>query len=128
MILVIRTDRSEAQVGLFDGQKEIDVEKWEAGRQLADTLLDRIKDLLKKHNLEWKDLSGIVAFKGPGSFTGLRIGVTVANTIAYAQKIPIVDANGENWVSDGQKRLQKDENDTQIIPEYGAKPNITRPK
>jgi tRNA threonylcarbamoyladenosine biosynthesis protein TsaB len=36
------------------------------------------------------DIEGVVCFKGPGSFTGLRIGLTVGNALAYAQNIPVV--------------------------------------
>jgi tRNA threonylcarbamoyladenosine biosynthesis protein TsaB len=66
-------------------------------------------------------------FQGPGSFTGLRIGITVANAIAYAQSVPIVGTRGEHWMADGIKRLQSGQNDTRVMPYYGADPNITKP-
>jgi tRNA threonylcarbamoyladenosine biosynthesis protein TsaB len=42
-------------------------------------------------------ISGIGVMKGPGSFTGLRIGLTVVNTLADSLNIPIVGAMGDNW-------------------------------
>lgn len=46
--------------------------------------------LLEKNNLEPKDLNKIAVCVGPGSFTGTRIGVTIAKTMAYSIRIPIV--------------------------------------
>lgn len=45
--------------------------------------------LLKKANLNIRDISEIVVVNGPGSFTGVRIGVTIAKTISYTLNIPI---------------------------------------
>ena len=72
------------------------------------------------------NVSSLIVFKGPGSFTGLRIGITVANAIAYAQNIPIVGTTGENWRGDGLKKLSGGKNDKIVMPEYGAEPNITK--
>jgi hypothetical protein len=52
----------------------------------------------------------------------------VANTIAYAESIPIVGESGNEWVAAGLARLAKKQNDRQVIPEYGSAPNITKPK
>ncbi|HSW36852.1 MAG TPA: tRNA (adenosine(37)-N6)-threonylcarbamoyltransferase complex dimerization subunit type 1 TsaB [Candidatus Saccharimonadales bacterium] len=128
LILVIRSDKPEAELGLYDDEEELIYEKWLAHRQLAETIHTKIDELLKKQNKNLKDVQAIVVFKGPGSFTGLRIGITVANAFAYALKVPIVSAGIEDWLKLGIKRLKKGENETIALPEYGSPPNITPPK
>lgn len=128
MFLTLRTDNPEAEVGLYDGEKQLSYYTWLADRKLAKELLDVIRGELKKQNAEWKDVTGVVAYQGPGSFTGLRIGLTVANTIAYGQDVPIVAAQGENWIATGTKRLVAGETDRMVLPHYGAEANITMPK
>ena len=48
-----------------------------------------IDNILSKQKLTLKDLTGIRVNPGPGSFTGLRVGVAVANTLGFLLKIPI---------------------------------------
>lgn len=129
MILAIRTDRPEAEIGLFalKGTK-IAYHTWVAHRELANTLLAEIQKLVQSQRKTWDDLSGIVVFQGPGSFTGLRIGITVANTFAYAQQLPIVGATGEEWIATGITRLAEGKSDGTVLPEYGAAAHITAPK
>ena len=49
-----------------------------------------IEDILKDNNLSPKDVDEIIVVNGPGSFTGIRIGVTIAKIFAYIRKIRIV--------------------------------------
>ena len=51
--------------------------------------LPLIKELLEENNIELKDLGLLLVVNGPGSFTGIRIGMTIAKTIAYSLNIPI---------------------------------------
>lgn len=53
------------------------------------TLMPMIEMVMKHADLEMKDLEGIVVSVGPGSYTGLRIGVTTAKTLAYTLNIPL---------------------------------------
>jgi tRNA threonylcarbamoyladenosine biosynthesis protein TsaB len=55
----------------------------------AQIILPLIVDMLETHNLSPYDLDAIEVNAGPGSFTGVRIGVSVANAFAYALQIPI---------------------------------------
>jgi len=127
MILAIKTDTGTAELILCDAAGEIIArEEWQADRTLARDLLGHLEALLQNHT--WSDLTGLIVFKGPGSFTGLRIGITVINSIAYAEHIPIVGTQGETWLSEGVKRLRNDDNDEIVLPEYGAPPRITQPK
>lgn len=127
-IISLKTDTVLAEVALWEDSNLITEEKWEAHRQLADTIHVKLADLLKSNSLKWSDIGGIVVFKGPGSFTGLRIGVSVANAIAYSLSIPIIAGMGETWAKMAIKKLLNGENDKISLPEYGGEANITLPK
>jgi tRNA threonylcarbamoyladenosine biosynthesis protein TsaB len=127
MILLLDTSTPVCKLSFVDGDWRFD-DEWESGRTLAKGLLGYLGGNLQKNGKTWTDISGIVAFKGPGSFTGLRIGLTVLNTLADSEKIPIVGTTGEDWQSVGLSRLEKGENDELVMPEYGAEAHITTPR
>jgi tRNA threonylcarbamoyladenosine biosynthesis protein TsaB len=127
MIILLDTSTPVCKLSFVDGTWRYD-DEWESGRALAKGLLGYLGDALQKNGKTWQDISGIVAFKGPGSFTGLRIGLTVLNTIADSESIPIVGATGDDWQAVGLSRLQNGENDTLVMPEYGAEAHITTPR
>lgn len=58
-------------------------------RNHSDYTMPMLKDLLENNNLSVHDLDEILVCNGPGSFTGVRIGVTIAKTLAYTLNIPI---------------------------------------
>lgn len=128
LILTIRTDKPEAELGLFDGTTKLAYSAWPAHRQLAETIHTKIKELLESQGRGLEELKGLVVFQGPGSFTGLRIGLSVANALAYGLHVPIAAASGSTWVEKGTGRLARGENDQLALPEYGALPHITLPK
>lgn len=125
IILTIRTDKPEAEIGLYEDGERLDYETWQAHRELGVTIHQKIKELLQRQVRDWPDIEGVVTFKGPGSFTGLRIGLTVANALAYANNLPIVAVTGDDWIARGISRLQAGESDTVAMPEYGAEAHIT---
>jgi tRNA threonylcarbamoyladenosine biosynthesis protein TsaB len=128
IILSIRTDKPEAEIGLFDDSAQLEYKTWQAHRELAETVHSKILSLLETHGKTLRDIQGIVCFKGPGSFTGLRIGLTVANALAYSLSVPIVAADGDNWLADGLDKLSAGENEQIALPEYGAPAHTTEPK
>lgn len=78
-----------------DGQiQDLLVGQNEFGSQI---LLPLIDSLLEKNNLEYKDLKGIEVEVGPGSYTGLKVGVSVANALGYSLSIPV---NGKEIETD----------------------------
>ncbi|MEK7594385.1 MAG: tRNA (adenosine(37)-N6)-threonylcarbamoyltransferase complex dimerization subunit type 1 TsaB [Patescibacteria group bacterium] len=128
LILTLRTDKSDAEVGIFDDETELAYTIWQAHRELAETIHSKIQEALSGQHKGLNDLQAIVIYKGPGSFTGLRIGITVANTFADSLGIPIVSESQEPWQKSGIIRLQKGENEVVALPEYGALPKTTTPK
>lgn len=128
LILTIRSDKPEAEVGLFNDHDKLEYETWPAHRELAETINSKIIDVLMRADVRLHQLNGIIVYKGPGSFTGLRIGVSVANALAYGLNIPIVSNMEDAWIEYGVARLLQQENERVAMPEYGALPNITQPK
>lgn len=129
LILTLRTDKSESEIGLFDDERQLAYEVWSAHRALAETIHQKIDELLKSQGKKAVEIGGIAAFAGPGSFTGLRIGLSVANALAYSLDIPIIGIEGEaNWLQKGVAGLKSGQNDTSVIPKYGADVHITLPK
>lgn len=130
MILVLDTHAEEVFIGLWDK----DDAKWKSqetflgGRQLNSLILTKLP-AIKSTNL-----TGIIVAAGPGSFTGLRIGISVANTLAYALNISIVapseTGDAESLLKEGLKLLEGGEPEFSqaVNPFYGAEPHITKPR
>ncbi|MFZ1301671.1 MAG: tRNA (adenosine(37)-N6)-threonylcarbamoyltransferase complex dimerization subunit type 1 TsaB [Candidatus Microsaccharimonas sp.] len=127
MILLLDTSTPECRLTFIDGDWHYEA-TWEANRELAKGLLSYIQSQLESQQKTWQDITGLAIFKGPGSFTGLRIGITVLNTIAYAQTISIIGETGDDWQEKAIKRLVAGESDKVVLPEYGGEANITLPR
>lgn len=126
-ILGIDTSDKICKVKLFkEDEDKIFEKEWLADRELSKELLHFLEDFLKENHLSFWDIKGLVIFKGPGSYTGLRIGITVFNTYSDTIKIPIVGETGEDWFLKGVKRLECDENDKVVMPKYLAPAHITK--
>jgi tRNA threonylcarbamoyladenosine biosynthesis protein TsaB len=128
LIITLRTDKPEAELGLFDNETQLDYYTWQAHRELAETLHAKLNELLNKNDKRLDDIQGVAVFKGPGSFTGLRIGITVANALAYSLSVPIVSVEDPGWLQTGIQRLLAGESEPVALPEYGAAPHITPQK
>lgn len=77
----------------------LDVEVLDPAFGSAKTLAPAIHRLLARHGLPTTALNAIALIHGPGSFTGLRVGVATAKAMAYALKIPIVAVDGLNVIA-----------------------------
>lgn len=126
MILAIRTDQPRAELYLLDVEGGVRKRHiWQADRRLAASLLDGIVQLLAREHTEPNELTGIAVFSGSGSFTGLRIGTTVANALAYSLGIAVVKTSGDSWLSDVAPALIKAQPGQYVQPDYDRAPNIT---
>lgn len=109
-----------------DGQQA--TREWQADRTLARSLLAFLRDTLAEQGATFHDLTGIGVMKGPGSFTGLRIGLSVANTLADSLGVPIVGETGDAWGQQALRRLEAGDSDQIVLPDYGGEAHITRPR
>lgn len=126
MIILLDTSTPVCYLTLVRDKEEFSYE-WEAERTLARGLLRFLEDKLGEHDSSLREVSGIGVMKGPGSFTGLRIGITVVNTLADSLSVPIVGVDGDNWRKEALSRLGQGQNDQIVLPYYGAEANITKP-
>lgn len=127
MIILIDTSTNQCRLTIVDDNKQHHFSQ-DLGRGLARFLLKFIEDSLVSLESDVRCISGIGVMKGPGSFTGLRIGLTVANTLADSLDIPIIGEMGDNWREQALARLDSGENDQIVLPFYGGEANITRPR
>lgn len=84
-----KTDETLVGISLDGVKKEIKDIRDSTRKRKSQTLLLLVDKILKENDLALKDLAGIQVNAGPGSFTGLRVGVSVANSLAQVLGIPI---------------------------------------
>ena len=127
MILLLDTSTPVCKLTLVDGQHYYE-DEWQADRTLAKNLLQYLHDELAKNKKTFSDITALGVFRGPGSFTGLRIGLTVLNTIADSEGIPIIGETDNDWKEKALTRIRAGENDQIVLPDYGGDAHITKPR
>ncbi len=90
MELAIDTSTAIASLALsVKGEVQAEL-TWHAGRSHATELMPNIVHLLHLAKVEIKDMEGLIVAKGPGSFTGVRVGVSTAKGLCFALGVPLV--------------------------------------
>ena len=87
--LLLDSSNKFLSVGLTKDGVIIDKISYEAWQRQSEMMVTEVGNILKRNNINNKDIDGVVVGIGPGSYTGVRIGVTIAKTIAYALKIKV---------------------------------------
>ena len=100
-LLIDTTSNKQIRVGLLiDGEEFVRKQKVKlrGGVQVILPLIDR---LLKEQKADLKDLSSIAVNTEKGSFTGLRVGMAIANALSYVLKIPVFEKEFSNAILKG---------------------------
>lgn len=91
-LFIDTTDREKIKIELdLNGKKEIVI----SSDSRSSKILPLIIKILKKHELSIKDIDSVRVNPGPGSFTGIRVGVSIANALAKSLNIPINGVKGK---------------------------------
>lgn len=88
ILLIDTVNNKEVMAGLRIDGKEI-FKKQPLDTRKSQVVLPMIEELLKEHSLTLKNLHAIEVNPGPGSFTGIRVGLSVANTLGFLLQIPV---------------------------------------
>ncbi|MGL5830763.1 MAG: tRNA (adenosine(37)-N6)-threonylcarbamoyltransferase complex dimerization subunit type 1 TsaB [Candidatus Altimarinota bacterium] len=110
-ILVIQTVNDPLEVALWN-EKSLSSKQWISAKDEVARVLPMVEELLREEKLNYEDLKGIAVVNGIGSFSATRIGVTIANSLAFALDIPLFEITVEkNTKIDLRKIMEKmDEN------------------
>ena len=113
-ILFIETSTELCSTALSEDGKIISVRE-NAERKHASLTAPFIKEMLDEHNLSVKDCSAVCVSMGPGSYTGLRVGVSTAKGLCFGAGLPLMaigsldtlvwQAIGENLIPEGCKYI-----------------------
>jgi len=87
--LLLDSSNKFLSVGLSKDGKVVDKICYEAWQRQSEMMVTEVDNILKRNGIDKSQLDGVIVGVGPGSYTGVRIGVTIAKTIAYALKIKL---------------------------------------
>lgn len=144
MTLLLHTSTPAAYLGLVVEGRFLARDEFLFDPRFSEQLAERIRGFLKTHHSKLRTLTKIVIHAGPasanlpvrqagasagrpGGFTGLRIGVTTANTLAYALGIPVIGVRGD--ISGLDELLQRSAGlpptkENLVVPAYGREPAL----
>lgn len=88
-ILAIDTVARSCTVAVHDGERLCSSISHEAGRELAERIVDYCAAALREAELEWREIAEIAVVVGPGSFAGMRAGVAAARGLGLSLGIPV---------------------------------------
>ena len=88
LLLAFETSAKAASVALMEGEKLLGESYQNTGLTHSQTLMVMAEDLLKQCNKTVQDVTAVAVAEGPGSFTGVRIGVAAAKGFAWGREIP----------------------------------------
>lgn len=90
LILSIETSATVCSAALHQGGTLIRLSEVFIDKSHSQVLVPMVQELLKSSGMNFRDLTAVAVSKGPGSYTGLRIGVSTAKGICYALDIPLI--------------------------------------
>ena len=105
--LYIDTSSSYLNTALVEDNNVLASINEEFGQSLSEVVVPKIVSMFQENNIEPKDIDKIIVVNGPGSFTGIRIGITIAKVYAWSLNIPIttIDSLSAMAISSNDKKV-----------------------
>lgn len=94
--ILLDSSSTELYVGLIGDNGLIDSTFYSCWQEQSEYMIVEINALLQKHNLAKEDIRGIVVATGPGSYTGVRIAITISKIISISMKVNIYPISSLN--------------------------------
>lgn len=116
-ILAMDSSNQPLTVGVIEGNKILTEQIINIKRNHSIQLMPAVEQVLKQANLKIEDIDRIAVANGPGSYTGLRIAVTVAKSLAWAQNIKVVGVSSLKVVAANSQTKNKE----YIVPVFDAR-------
>lgn len=106
MLLAIDTATQIMSLALHDGRKLLAEQTWHTANNHTIELAPSIQAMLERCELRFKDLDALAVSIGPGSYSGLRVGVSLAKGLASAYSLPLVGVSTLDTTAAGQPYYQ----------------------
>jgi len=122
-ILYIETATDVCSVALSKGDQIVGLKEEAGGNNHAKCLLPFVDEVLKQTKMSMPEINGVAVSIGPGSYTGLRIGVSTAKGIAYTAGVPVMAISTLESIAQGAKQLwsKQSAERVQIVPMIDAR-------
>lgn len=109
LLLCLNTASKQSAIALLENNRVLAETAWISNANESEKLLPGLEQLLTDSGKTWDDLTHIAIVEGPGGYTSLRVGITVANAIAWVKKIPMFSVSVfEIWENRLPKKAQKE--------------------
>jgi len=133
MKLIISTESNQKfSIGLADASQLIDFELVDKPYVQSELVLKTIDKLFSKQKVSNKTLEEIIVVSGPGDFSAVRIGISIANALGHAWNVPVKGIElkkqykvEESKLKDVLKMSEKVKAGKMAKPVYISEPNIT---
>ena len=118
LILSCDTSNSTCCAGVYEDGRELSYELSLEKRTHSETFMPLVERVIKASGKEYKDLDAIAVTTGPGSFTGIRIGLSAVKGLSYALSIPCIPVSSTAALALSVENVIDTAENTVLVPSF----------
>jgi tRNA threonylcarbamoyladenosine biosynthesis protein TsaB len=103
MTLLLDSSFRGLAVGIAQGEHIVDFIEYDAWQRQSELLVPEMEKLLERNHLSKNDIADVMVSTGPGSYTGVRIALTIAKVVAFALDVPLYSVSSLQVLKMGSK-------------------------